>query len=611
MMKPQRLSTLSPTPLVAVLLAASLFLCLPTMADTIHVNTRNDLNSLASTITNAVLDGGKEIDVVFAPGTFTYRDNLLNLSNKQWRGVRLRFIGNGAKLMAEGPAITNHSTYDHSFQPTYTYATTAGHVLSPWGDMLQTDRLIEVVDEGQKLCRLHCGEALDMPASDCRNTWINLSQWYTSSVYKVERISGGWIYFTADNLAYNTARKCYNVNLDYGYARMMPRFRLCNSAGLKTISNAPSSASDTSALPSVSIRGGIMYLPDSISSVRECQAIHFLRMKNTALQSLSIEGLTFLGNKESTDYLLAFTSVRSDSLVIRSCSFIGLGSGAVSSQQTDNLILSSCSFSDCRRYGIYVEGGANPRITQNSFTRMGLALLNSFCIRVSATNFLISENHISDFGYGAIAVGKWWAAPKSITVSGTVEQNVIHYSPQWLSHILGHSLMDSGAIYLYTQMDDVRVRHNFIYDYTGACDNRGIFCDDGAKNFTIEGNIILHTPNSFSIDSRRTLSIETNPRSHTKEVNVNNTITSNLIDGSIRFQGRDDNARCRLERNIFLHTGADSAQTNVLDNLSLSAPFVSATYQGISNGLVRASAATLRLIRGLPSWPYIRRFMLY
>lgn len=611
MMKPQRLSILSTSPLVAVLLAASLFLCLPTMADTIRVNTRNDLNSLANTITNAVLDGEKEIDVVFAPGTFTYRDNLLNLSNKQWRGVRLRLIGNGATLMAEGPDIANHSTYDHPFHPACTYATATGQILSPWGNMLQTDRLIEVVDAEQKLCRLHCGEALEMPAPDCRNTWINISQWYTSSVYNVERINDGWVYFTADNLTYNSSRKCYNVNLDYGYARMMPRFRLCNSAGSAPENNTPPAAPDSSTLPSVCIRGGIMYLPDSIPSVRECQAIHFLQMKNTALQSLCIEGLTFLGNKESTDYLLSFTAVRSDSLVIRSCSFIGLGSGAVSSQQTDNLIISSCSFSNCRRYGIYVEGGANPRITQNSFIRMGLALLNSFCIRVSATNFLISENHISDFGYGAIAVGKWWAAPKSITVSGIVEQNIIHYSPQWLNHILGHSLMDSGAIYLYTQMDDVRVRHNFIHDYTGACDNRGIFCDDGAKNFTLEGNIILHTPNSFSIDSRRTLSIEASPRSYTKEVNVNNTITSNIIDGSIRFQGRDDNARCRLERNIFLQTGADSTQMNVLGNLSLSTPFVSATYQGISNGLVRVSAATLRLIRALPSWPYIRRFMHY
>ena len=34
-------------------------------------------------------------------------------------------------------------------------------------------------------------------------------------------------------------------------------------------------------------------------------------------------------------------------------------------------------------------------------------------------------------------------------------------------------------------------------------DNRGIFCDDGASNISIYGNVILNTPNSYCIDLRQ------------------------------------------------------------------------------------------------------------
>lgn len=63
-------------------------------------------------------------------------------------------------------------------------------------------------------------------------------------------------------------------------------------------------------------------------------------------------------------------------------------------------------------------------------------------------------------------------------------------------------LMDSGAIYTWTQNDQVIIRYNYIHDYTGASDNRGMFCDDGAANFKIIGNRILRIANSYCVDSR-------------------------------------------------------------------------------------------------------------
>ena len=96
--------------------------------------------------------------------------------------------------------------------------------------------------------------------------------------------------------------------------------------------------------------------------------------------------------------------------------------------------------------------------------------------------------------------------------------------------------MDSGAIYLWTQNDNVIIRYNYIHDYTGAGDNRGIFCDDGAANFKIIGNRILRIANSYCIDSRRIK--DQHPEIFTNNVNIS--ITDNTVDGSIRFEGRDD-----------------------------------------------------------------------
>ena len=80
-------------------------------------------------------------------------------------------------------------------------------------------------------------------------------------------------------------------------------------------------------------------------------------------------------------------------------------------------------------------------------------------------------------------------------------------------------------------------------------DNRGIFCDDGASNFTITGNTILRIANSYCIDSRMVK--DQHPEKFTNNVNI--TITDNTVDGSIRFEGRNEvGNRCVYGRNNVL-----------------------------------------------------------
>ncbi|MBR3114261.1 MAG: hypothetical protein IKH47_00580 [Bacteroidaceae bacterium] len=249
---------------------------------------------------------------------------------------------------------------------------------------------------------------------------------------------------------------------------------------------------------------------------------------------------------------------------------------------------------------------------------MSLSSTNSFCIRCSGKDYYIADNELRNFGSCGIAVGTWWKADKRTEETGIVENNELYYTPSYMADWLSHSTMDTGAIYIYTQNDDVTVRHNFIHDYNGACDNNGIYCDDGAYNFQIYGNLIVNTPNSYSIDSRYTPNIEKSQESKTAIVNVNNRIFDNVVDGPIRFEGREggDNG-CRLGSNVRLKTATSPAlrgmRTNVVNksnrilNISNSTVFADATAGVVEDRKVVVTKETLRTVGSLRSAEGIMR----
>lgn len=123
--------------------------------------------------------------------------------------------------------------------------------------------------------------------------------------------------------------------------------------------------------------------------------------------------------------------------------------------------------------------------------------------------------------------------------------------------------MDSGAIYTWTKNDNVIIRNNYIHDYAGAADNRGIFCDDGASNLKIYDNIILNIPNCYCIDSRMVK--DQNANIHN---NSNNFMANNMVDGGVRFMGYgDENRNCVKGANIILGIRAETDFQNVFEGL--------------------------------------------
>ena len=107
------------------------------------------------------------------------------------------------------------------------------------------------------------------------------------------------------------------------------------------------------------------------------------------------------------------------------------------------------------------------------------------------------------------------------------------------------------------------IRYNYIHDYTGAGDNRGVFCDDGANNLKIYGNVILNTPNCYSIDSR----MAKDKRDGIMN-NANNFMANNVVDNGVRFQGYADVQRHVVKgANIVVKSGAKDAIKDKFDNL--------------------------------------------
>ena len=160
---------------------------------------------------------------------------------------------------------------------------------------------------------------------------------------------------------------------------------------------------------------------------------------------------------------------------------------------------------------------------------------------------MIARNTFRDFAYGAIGIGEHYGDNK-VFVSGVVENNEMYYTESYFSNYKKHTLMDSGVIYFWTQNDSAIIRGNYIHDYIGMKDNRGVFCDDGASNLTITDNIIMNIANCYSIESRLV-------KDHRKDFhnNENNLIENNIVNNGILFMGYRENERhCKKGVNYYL-----------------------------------------------------------
>lgn len=199
---------------------------------------------------------------------------------------------------------------------------------------------------------------------------------------------------------------------------------------------------------------------------------------------------------------------------------------------------------------------------------------------------------------------------------GIVEYNHIWYDNEHFNNAWKYTIMDSGAIYLWTQNCNAVVRYNYIHDYTGMRQNRGIYCDDGAKGFIIYGNVIINVPNCHAIDSRRVAGTETAKKKVSKSIrnNIDNVIMYNVTDGTINFVGNEiANNGCLKGNNILLRESGVEVKTHdykpLLKNLKVNIKDEETTFDGYDENGIIVSKDVWKKLAMLPCFERLQRYV--
>ena len=191
----------------------------------ISVTNQTDFDQLDANLNASLRKGEMDIRVVLARGKYYYRDNHIDLSGKEYPHAKISITGKGAICVAIG----NRYRMGDFFKGDFSYAGTCLdenlREVKIWTPLYQTNDLIEVVSSTSKLCRVKNLSGIERisPAG----SYIQITSWYQSFVYKIERIEKGYIYFIATNLD-KGFQGGWNVNNDYNFGRCYPRYRLCN-----------------------------------------------------------------------------------------------------------------------------------------------------------------------------------------------------------------------------------------------------------------------------------------------------------------------------------------------------------------------------------------------
>lgn len=492
----------------------------------LEIKSQNDFDGLSTALKNYLSKGEKNIVVEFAKEKYYYKTLHVFFTDKQFPDVSIKFKGNGATIIAAGKDLIADSSAIQ-YMNGAGFIDAKGRDYENYSRMFQSDSLVEILDVNSKLCRIHCPDLESVRNVDCTNAYIRLTSWFTSYLYRVSRIADSYVYFTADNLAPGyTQYGNYNVNYDYTVGKILPRFRLINIplGGCEIVSTPKGIANKSTE-----------------QIIHQCEAGYFLFFENSEFKCLSIEGFNIIGSRADSP-IIRFRNFKAKRVLITESVMSAARGRVVYAEKTDNILINKCEFYDNYLDVICISNTCtNATIKDNLFYNNGKGVKNSFCIICRGGNYLITRNVIRNFNYGAIGVGVWHKSVEGSSPSfGVVECNHIYYTSDYVNDKASWTLVDGGAIYLWTKNDGAVIRHNFIHDYEGMGSNRGIYCDDGTNNCSVYGNIVLNIDNFRAIDLRRSKTIEN--ATVGQRSNENNHIFGNVFNNEFLFEGRDDDS---------------------------------------------------------------------
>lgn len=475
------------TCLIAFLLAVTL------QAANISIRTQAEFDALSATIKRAVAQGEKEIIIDIQTDQLTFSERQINLRGINASDVSILIRGNGVQLTGTGRYVTRLSHPDRMYLRN-------GQYYNPWTEFRSASDTIHILDAARHLCQVETRtkNTKNRHPKDC---YIQYTCWYTSQISPIKAIGKRSISFDGGEWAVTHSGNFCNVNLDYAYARTTPRYRLFG----------------TKRLPK------LLY---------ECSASTLLQLESCRFRSFVIQDIHTVGSNAGNP-LIFFNSCQADSICVTGSDFSCIGGTLLLCRNTRNVCFTDNHVNHAMGISVRDEYGCRgTRVTGNVFRDCGLAMSNTMVVLLNGDNFTVSHNVISDFCYGGIGVGIWGGSSTQAKCSGIVSGNELFYTERFLRALDQNTLMDSGAIYVWTRTDGITITDNYIHDISGMKDNRGIFCDDGTKNVTVANNKIERIANSYDIDLR----LCDGYKNQVPDYNTGNYIHGNQTTGKVRFE---------------------------------------------------------------------------
>lgn len=259
----------------------------------------------------------------------------------------------------------------------------------------------------------------------------------------------------------------------------------------------------------------------------------------------------------------------SGTVVLTSCKMSSPFGNAITSTTGAHNFIKECTFenynssvvSDLYRKAYY-------DITHCKFKNIGLYGENVFAVFVSNSHAYVADNIFENINYGAICCGN---EDNLTDISNTgyrlVERNIIVNSYEYLSIKNKYGLFDGGAIYVGCNNIETTVRYNTILRFGDTKDNNGIYCDDGAYNVKVYGNVISGVIGQDITSRYESRWDDINSETGKKYGRVipegynyctNNFIAYNIFDGSIKLQANTSVSEhsCTYHNNVNVAPGS-------------------------------------------------------
>ena len=471
------------------------------------VTSQRDFDCLGERIDSVLAAGERDVEVSFEPGTYFFGEGHLRFSEFEAKDVNLRLTGNGAVLVGSRSPEDQSPAFGNGFVDLERQS--AFDALAP---VRKAGFWPVHIPFSKSVYALRARGEADVSKADAAGMKIILSQWFVGAVYDVVKISRGWIYF-------RRTPKRTRIWSELRFGRCLPRYML--------------------------------FSPRKAASAYPCAASNLLSVDDSRFGSVVLEGFHFLGNGDG-GRLLRFCGLDADSVVVRRCTFEGIRSRGILVERTDHFRLTDNVFREGALNQVYVDKTASDaRIERNRFTHQGLLMTNDPVVDCKGSGFLVRDNYFEDYSYAAIGAGLHYTDTSGLVTSGVIEKNEICMSESFRRPPM-RSLIDGGAIYVWTQNKDLLVRENYIHDIAGPHGNRGIFGDDGVVNLRVCDNTVLRVRGSYAIDVRRVHRVGRRKNSAIRRVNVGIVIRGNTYDGRSRIHVREEDPDSYIGENTIL-----------------------------------------------------------